>query len=119
VPKWRRGEEYAGFVTRVCDGDTIVVLWEGAGMAVLLPERVRLSVIQAPELQPVVQPGAVAAKLWLSDLVLARTVYVWPARAWPDRYGRLIARVLVGGVDVGAALLAAGLVTIWRRRKRR
>jgi micrococcal nuclease len=35
-----------------------------------------------------------------------------------DRYGRTLARVAVGGADLGEALIAAGLARRWDGRRR-
>jgi micrococcal nuclease len=102
---WLDGAEkprtYGPGACRAVDGDTL----DCAG------RRVRLSNIDAPELHgrcPAETQMAERAKL-AAMIALADT----PARVVPDggkdRYGRLIARVAVGGHDLGEILVAQGL----------
>lgn len=93
-PAKRFGAEVVG----VIDGDTIDVL---VGR---VKTRIRIEGIDCPELA---QPFGRAAKQFSSDTVFARRVEVVSQST--DRYGRLIARVQVGGEDLGLALLKAGL----------
>ena len=117
--RWKRGDEFSGEVQHCCDGDTIVVAWDESGVAAHLPDRVRLALIQAPEFFPFVQPGAMVARGRLEDLAVWKSCVCRVARSSLDKYGRLIAHVSVGGLDVGMALLGEGLVTLWRPRVQR
>ena len=85
-------------VVGVIDGDTIDVL---AGRQ---KTRIRIEGIDCPELA---QPFGRAAKQFSSDRVFGKRVEVLPQST--DRYGRLVARVRIGGEDLGLALLEAGL----------
>jgi micrococcal nuclease len=85
-------------VVGVIDGDTIDVL---VGR---VKTRIRIEGIDCPELA---QPFGRAAKQFSSDRVFGKRVEIQPQSA--DRYGRLLARVRVGGEDLGLALLKAGL----------
>ncbi len=85
-------------VVGIVDGDTIDVL---AGR---VKTRIRIEGIDCPELA---QPFGRVAKLFTSERVFGKRVEVLPQSA--DRYGRLVARVQVGGEDLGLALLKAGL----------
>lgn len=85
-------------VTGVVDGDTIDVL---AGRT---RTRVRVEGIDCPELG---QPFGRVAKRFASERVFGKRVEVLSQSS--DRYGRLVARVRVGGQDLGLALLEAGL----------
>jgi endonuclease YncB( thermonuclease family) len=89
----------AGKVVGVTDGDSLKVLMDGRQTAV------RLEGIDAPETS---QPFGKAAKAALSDLVFGRVVVLVPLEK-PDRYGRTLARVLVGGVDVNQEMVRQGL----------
>ncbi|MFQ5735295.1 MAG: thermonuclease family protein [Thermodesulfobacteriota bacterium] len=85
-------------VTRVVDGDTVVI----AG-----GERVRYVGIDTPERG---QPFFREAKRRNASLVRARTVRLEICDAEPrDRYGRLLAFVYAGGVFVNRALVSEGL----------
>jgi endonuclease YncB( thermonuclease family) len=85
-------------VVGVIDGDTIDVL---VGRQ---KTRIRIEGIDCPELA---QPFGRAAKQFASDRVFGKRVEILSQST--DRYGRTIARVRVGGEDLGLALLKAGL----------
>ena len=89
---------YDAKVVGVVDGDTIDVL---AGRTQI---KVRIEGIDCPELG---QPYGRVARSFASDRVFGRRVEVLPKKT--DQYGRLVARIHVGGEDVGLALLKAGL----------
>ncbi len=94
-----QGAELTGRVVGVIDGDTIDVL-----TAERQQVRVRLSGIDAPERG---QPFNKVAKTRLSALVFGKEVVVdWHKR---DRYGRLIGKVLVNGVDADLEMVKSGL----------
>ncbi len=86
-----------GRVVAVHDGDTISVLQEQHSV------RVRLHGIDCPELH---QPFGRAAKRATSSLVFKRDVRIVPVDT--DRYGRLVARVFVGSLDVNLELVRRG-----------
>ena len=93
--------DFAGFVQRVHDGDTIAV--EGV--------KVRLYGIDAPELA---QPGGEAARDHLRALVLGQRVHV--AFMDKDSYGRTVGRVfLPDGSDVCAEMVRAGHAWVYRK----
>jgi len=72
--------------------------------------RVRLAFIDAPEKG---QPFGQRAKQALSKLVFGKEVELRLHTI--DRYGRLVARVLVAGQDVSLELLKAGLCWVYER----
>lgn len=88
-------------VVDVHDGDT-VRLADG--------QRVRLWGIDAPELK---QPHGKQARDHLRRLVLRRTVTL--LTHGEDRYGRVLAVVVVDGRDANADLLRAGLAWWYRK----
>ena len=81
-------------VTQVVDGDT-VVLMNG--------ERVRLYGVDAPEQS---QPFGPEARACLAAMVMGKMVEVHPKGR--DRYGRLLAVLVVADEEVNAALVAQG-----------
>ncbi|MFG1466677.1 thermonuclease family protein [Xanthobacter sp. DSM 24535] len=91
---------------RVIDGDTVA----------LGTEHIRLLDIDAPETaHPRCESELVlglAAKARLLELLRGRPVEI--VRHGRDRYGRTLARLTVGGRDVGALLSADGLAIAWR-----
>lgn len=83
-------------VTRIVDGDTIRVTGQ--------TERVRLFGIDAPEAG---KPGGAEATAALERLIPPGTgVRLEPVET--DRYGRLVARVFVGGADLSRSMIDAG-----------
>ena len=97
---------FTGKVTRVSDGDTIWVQPDSTGKTGK-PERVkiRFSYIDAPESS---QMGGKQATEALRAMALHKNVVVESFGS--DRYGRLTAKVSVGGKDLLLELLREGLV---------
>lgn len=86
-------------VVGVTDGDTLVVLDEDK-----VQHKVRLAGIDAPEKK---QAFGSRAQQALASAVHRRTVVLdWHKK---DRYGRLVAKVLLDDRDVGLDLVTAGL----------
>jgi micrococcal nuclease len=69
--------------------------------------KVRLDGIDAPEQK---QAYGTRAKQFMSDLVFGKNVEV--LEKGPDRYGRTIGHIFVGGQDVSEAMVRAGFA--WR-----
>jgi micrococcal nuclease len=89
----------------VTDGDTIKVLTTTKEQI-----RVRIAFIDAPEKG---QAFGQRAKQAMSALVFGKEVELRPHTI--DRYGRLVARVIVGGQDTGLELLKAGLCWVYQK----
>lgn len=94
----QRRAPFDAVVVAVHDGDTLSVRQGGR------TTRVRLVGIDCPEAR---QPFAARAKRFTSALVFGRTVRV-EGRSL-DRYDRLLARIVLDGTDVNAAIVRAGL----------
>jgi endonuclease YncB( thermonuclease family) len=104
APAIAEREAIAGQVIGVSDGDTLTLL---------TPEnrqvKVRLAEIDAPESG---QPYGAKAKQELSELVFGKPIRA--ERVDTDRYGRTVARVYSGDVDVNAELLRRGAAWAYR-----
>lgn len=100
-----RAEDYAGRIVGVIDGDTVDLLTDAK---VLI--RVRLSGIDAPEKK---QAFGNVSKKALSDLAFDRRVVVVASKH--DRFGRLIGKVMVAGVDANLQMVQFGLA--WHFKK--
>ena len=97
--------DLTGKVVEVLDGDTVDVL-----TSVKEVVRVRLAGIDAPEKK---QAFGTASKQTLSQLVFRSEVVVeWHKK---DRYGRLLGKVMVDGVDANLKMVQAGMA--WHYKK--
>lgn len=90
---------FAATVSYVSDGDTLWVAPEAGGA----PRKLRIDGIDAPE---ICQAGGPASRAALSALALRRRVHVEWRRE--DDYGRGLARIRIGGADLGAEMVRAG-----------
>lgn len=94
-------------VERVYDGDTIML--EGG-------QQVRLLGVNTPEIQSRVrneEPGGVAAKEWLQNLLKEKAVFLEYDAEKKDKYKRKLAHVfLPNGKHINLALLENGLGTL-------
>lgn len=97
-------QAFSARVIGISDGDTITVLRERGQV------KVRLEGIDAPERG---QDFGSRARQKLSDLAFGRDVTVEVRDH--DRWGRAVARVYAGGVDVSEAMVAAGLAWHFKR----
>ena len=98
------GKEITGVVTRVIDGDTIVVN-SGTGSA-----KIRLAEIDAPEAKQA--HGQVAAH-YLAGLILNRQVTIQYTKR--GRYGRIIGTVLLAGQNINSQMISTGRA--WHYKK--
>jgi len=89
---------FTGIVTHVADGDTLSVTANGR------PEKIRLDGIDAPEAGQAFG-GQARQRLRVLAFSQPATVHVHDR----DRYGRLVARVIVGGRDLSEEMVRAGL----------
>ena len=92
-----------GLVVGVLDGDTIDVRVQEAPDRFSMV-RVRFLGIDAPEKA---QPFGARAKQHLSDLIFGKEVTL--LSRGPDRYGRTLAKVVCGGLDINLAMVQAGM----------
>lgn len=92
-----------GRVVGVSDGDTLRVRIGGA------PVRVRLVCIDAPERR---QAFGNRARQALSKLVFRQDVDLFISGR--DRYGRALARIRLGGMDINAEMVRLGFAWMYR-----
>ncbi len=95
---------HEGKVIKIADGDTLTILVDTQ------QHRIRLSDIDTPERKP---PFGTKAKQALSDLTFGKQARV--VEVTVDRYGRIVRRVYVEGIDVNRALVAQGFAWVYRR----
>jgi endonuclease YncB( thermonuclease family) len=96
--------DITGEVVRVADGDTITVL-----DSTNTQHKIRLTGIDAPERG---QPFGTVSRDHLSSLLAGKQVQVLSDRR--DRYGRVLGKVILNGVDVNLAQLNAGMAWWYR-----
>jgi micrococcal nuclease len=102
--------DYPAAVLRVIDGDT-VDLDIDLGLHVHVRTRIRLAGINAPETSTA---AGKAARDWLSaHLPVGTVVEVRTTLDRTEKYGRVLGLVLLGGVDVNAAVVATGHAVVW------
>ncbi|HEY6484253.1 MAG TPA: thermonuclease family protein [Steroidobacteraceae bacterium] len=97
------GPFLGGTVARVVDGDTLVVQLTSGRI------RVRLYGIDAPEHD---QPGGAEATAALQSLVGRSPVQL--EVIGQDRYARMVARVIRGGLDVNSEMVREGYAWVYR-----
>ena len=94
-------EAFIGKITTVLDGDTVLVVREGAQQAFMT---VRLAEIDAPEKD---QAYGMASRQSLIDMVLNKQVRVTTQAV--DNYGRLIGMITLGELNVNHAQVQRGM----------
>jgi len=100
-------ESWTGWVSWVMDGDTVLLVREGAHE----PVKLRIDGIDAPE---TCQPGGAEARDAMIRLALRKPVQVLDHGQ--DSYGRQIGRLSVDGVDLGAEMVRSGMAWAYRFR---
>lgn len=103
-----------GKCLRVIDGDTLLCRIICPCCRVESEQRVRLSRIDAPELKGSDRAKGLLSKKRLAETVEGMAIKVSVTRAWPDRYGRVLAEVEVAGINLSDMMLAHGLAVEWR-----
>jgi endonuclease YncB( thermonuclease family) len=97
--------ELRGRIVRVTDGDTVLLL-DASNIQI----KIRLADIDAPESQ---MPYGSAAREYLVGLVLDKQVVAVTQKK--DRYGRTVATLMLGTLDVNLAMVQAGLAWHYKR----
>lgn len=95
--------DISGKVVRVLDGDTVEIMAEGVAT------RVRLNGIDAPEKM---QPYGQRSKQVLTEMVAGKMVLAVGDKR--DRYGRLLATLMLDGRDINATQVYSGMAWVYR-----
>jgi micrococcal nuclease len=103
IPLIVLAQQFTGKCVAVTDGDTIGILRDGKEV------KVRLDGIDCPEMG---QDFGSKAKKFTSNLVFDEEVII--DQKDTDKYGRIVARVIVDGKDVSLELVKAGLAWFYR-----
>lgn len=97
-------QEFTAKVTRVIDGDTIVILKNNE------QTKIRLAEIDTPERK---QPWYRNSKKALSDLIFQKNITVVPLKK--DHYGRLIANIFLDGNNINHKMVENGDAWVYRK----
>ena len=97
-----------GRVVGVADGDTVTVLDDSRQQ-----HKIRLMGIDAPEKK---MPFGNRSKQALSELVFDRQVQIEYSKN--DKYGRIVGKIIVGGVDANLAQIKAGMAWHYKQYQR-
>lgn len=108
LPIWASADLLLGRVVGVADGDTVTVL-----DAAKVQYKIRLMGIDAPEKK---MPYGQRAKEHLSTLVFGKQVRVEYHKQ--DKYGRIVGKVAVDGLDANLAQIKAGLAWHYKQYER-
>lgn len=107
---------YKAAVTRVVDGDTIIVDID-LGFGVWLKEQsIRLAKINTPEIKGSTRVAGLAAKDFLSKLILNKWVQIRTEKG-QEKYGRWLATILLEEdknlIDINHKMVAEGHATVY------
>ena len=117
---WATNERHEAILDHAIDGDTCIVLWPDPQDEFTIPDRIRLAGVDAPEIGRSPQPGAIAAREHLQSLAEGHLLTIIPTKAWPDKYGRLIARIYTEDrIELNMAMIVDGFATEYRAHRRR
>lgn len=96
---------YHALVVSVTDGDTVIVLTDDKEQV-----KIRLAEIDTPERK---QPWYNKAKQALSVMVIQKAVLVNPVTK--DRYGRTVAHLSIGQLQVNREMVSTGNAWVYRK----
>jgi micrococcal nuclease len=101
-------------VVRITDGDTVRLRGRGSGPVPAEPTRVRVLLVDTPEVHTALECYGPEASARMEQLVRpGSTVRVEADRDREDRYGRLLLHLWTeDGVNVGEALVTEGYATV-------
>ena len=104
--------EYRARITRVIDGDTVEAQID-LGFQVTFTATLRLIGINAPETRGTERPLGLAATRYLESLLddltgASRALTIRTEKDLTGKYGRYLAELLAGEVNLNQAMVAAG-----------
>ena len=102
-------EPFSARVVKVHDGDTITVSMSERNFD--FP--IRFDDTAAPELS---EEGGHEAQAWLEERLLGTTVDVIINEKRVEKWGRLLAKVFIGGIDIGEEEVRLGFAKSWSQR---
>ena len=99
-------EDFRAKVVKVIDGDTIRVKWEERSFD--FP--IRLANLAAPELK---ESGGVESQKWLAEKILGKDVDIVLSPERVEKWGRLLAYVIDGGINMSEESRMFGMGQSW------
>lgn len=100
---------YAAVVTKVIDGDTIVVDVDLGFSIHLRDQYLRLARINTPELKGSTKTAGLKSKDALASKLANKKIYIKTRKVEKDKYGRILAEVYADDECVNDWLLQEGL----------
>ena len=100
---------YRAKVVRVIDGDTIIVDFDLGLNSWRLDERLRLNRINAPEIRGRQKLLGKRSMDWLVDKIEREFVVIETIKDKRGKFGRYLAEVWIGGVNVNDEMVELGL----------
>lgn len=108
-------QNYTAHCRRVIDGDTILIYVQcptcGDGKEI----RVRLARIDAPDFPRNTKNAVAASTEYLRRLAESKDCVISLCQKWPDKYGRLVAEVYIGKMNLSNEMLGAGFAELYLR----
>jgi micrococcal nuclease len=98
---------YRARITSVYDGDTCTALVE-LGFRITFEIKIRLIGIDTPELRGEEKEMGLKSKARLEELVLNKDVIIKTFKDKTEKYGRWLAEIYVGELNVNQTLLSEG-----------
>lgn len=99
---------YRARITSVYDGDTCTALVD-LGFRITFEIKIRLLGIDTPELKGEEREMGLKSKARLEELILNKDVIIKTDKDKTEKYGRWLAEIFVGDVNVNQTLLSEGL----------
>lgn len=101
--------EYRALVKSVYDGDTITVDVDLGFGVVLSDRKIRLAVIDAPELRGLDRPQGLASRNWLRSRILGEYVTLQTQKDATGKYGRYIGTIYLDGICINDEMIEQGM----------
>ena len=102
-------EDFRARVVKVIDGDTIRVKWEERSFD--FP--IRLANLAAPEMK---ESGGLESQKWLAEKILGKDVDIVLSPERVEKWGRLLAYVIDGGINMSEESRMFGMAQNWEER---
>ena len=102
-------EDFRARVVKVIDGDTIRVKWEERSFN--FP--IRLANLAAPEMK---EAGGLESQKWLAEKILGKDVDIVLSPERVEKWGRLLAYVIDGGINMSEESRMFGMAQNWEER---